>query len=399
MAGLLTRILWRSHPRWQLIAGSGGFLLGLLLMMMAVHVYVSLTQIMKSRSEGGHQYEYLTITKPVSAVNSLSMISKSFGADFNKRELDAISKQSFVEDFSPVTISRFRVQSDLPEEFGFYMDLYFEAVPDRFLDTIPETWGWQEGDTLPIIFSRDALDVYNFNMTMMYDMPQISAETIMTRVFDITISGKGRQQTLHSHVVGFSYRYPSILAPESFVQWANERFGDREKAVSKVIIAVQDAANPEIKKWLDENSYQANTEKTGRQSFRALAKLTYSIAGLIGALFLILSLVIFVITLQLLLTQSQTEVSRLIELGYTPRFLLIHVLRQFLRTIVFVGIIALGGYILAGFALESFFTSKGLTGTTPINWASLLTLGILIFIALAISRWALGRFMRTLYHH
>ncbi len=119
---------------------------------------------------------------------------------------------------------------------------------------------------------------------------------------------------------------------------------------------------------------------------------------MIGGLFLVLSLVIFVITLQLLLSQSQTEVARLIELGYTPRYLLVHVLRQFLRTIVFVAVVALVGYLLGGFALESFFTSKGLTGTTPVAWLSLLTLVVLVIAALLISRWALGRFMRTLYH-
>lgn len=398
MARLLTRILWRSHPRWQLLAGGGGFLLGLLLMMLAVHVYISLNKVMNRHDEGAHQYEYLIITKPVSTLNSLSLLSKSLGAGFNQRELNAIAEESLVKDMAPVKANGFDIQSNLSEDFDFYADLYFEAVPDRFLDTIPENWGWTEGDTLPIMLSKDWLDIYNFNVTMMYDMPQLSPETIRSMIFRVVVMGKGQRQAFPAQVVGFSYRLPSVLVPLDFLEWANDQYGYEQPTIGKVLIAVEDAASPEVKKWLEQKNYQASTEKTGRQSFRAMAQLVFSISGLIGLLFVILSLVIFVITLQLLLSQSKTEVARLIELGYTPGYLLRHVLRQFWRTLLLVGILAFVGYVLAGFGLQAFFDDKGLSGISVIAWASLSTLLVLLLLAFVVSRLALGRFMRTLYH-
>lgn len=335
MAKLMQQILWQRQKKSQLLAAGTGLALGLAFIMLAVQLFVS-TQLTLSPERGQKsQYEYLILNKPVSGLNSLSLLSKRFGAAFKPYELTELKEQPFVEDVAAFTTNQFSISSNLQEEMGMYADLFFEAVPDAFLDTLPSNWGWQEGETfLPVIMNKDWLDLYNFNVAMMYNLPQLSEESVKEMNFKVRVSGKGRSQSFRSQVIAFSYRLPSLMIPLSFMEWANAEFGEEEDGIYKIIIAVEDAADPDLKEYLAQKGFETNTEKTGRQSFKAVAQMTATLIGVIGVLFTLLSILVVTVTLQLLISRAREELDMMITLGYAPDMVSRSMLQQASRLLM-----------------------------------------------------------------
>lgn len=335
MGQLLQAILWQRQKKRQLVAAGTGLALGMAFVLLAMQLYLSTRQTFSAEQRPESQYEYLILNKPVSGLNSLSLLSKRFGAAFKPYEWNALAEQPFIVDVAPFTTNQFSISSNLQEEMGMYADLFFEAVPDAFLDTLPPDWGWEEGDTfLPVIMNKDWLDLYNFNVAVMYNLPQLSEESVKELNFRVRVAGQGQTKLFSSKVVAFSYRLPSLMIPLSFMEWGNKNFGEKEDGIYKLMVAVEDAADPDLKAYLQEKGFEANTEKTGRQSFRAIAQATASLIGVIGALFILLSILLVTITLQLLISRAKDEVAMMIILGYAPTQVQSSLLRQAARLLV-----------------------------------------------------------------
>lgn len=350
MAKLMQQILWQRQKKRQLLAAGTGLALGLAFIMLAVQLFVSTQLTLAPDPTQESRYEYLILNKPVSGLNSLSLLSKRFGAAFKPYELSALEQQPFVVDVAPFTTNQFSISSNLQEEMGMYADLFFESVPDTFLDTVPESWGWQEGDSfLPVIMNKDWLDLYNFNVAMMYNLPQLSEESVKEMQFRVRVSGKGRSQTFSSRVVAFSYRLPSLMIPLSFMQWANTEYGEKAAGIYKLIIAVEDAAHPDLKAYLAEKGIETNTEKTGRQSFQAIAQLAATLVGVIGILFTLLSILVVTVTLQLLISRAKDELELMLTLGYDPPAVSRSLLRQ--TSILLLPSLLTGAALFVGAAL------------------------------------------------
>ena len=67
---------------------------------------------------------------------------------------------------------------------------------------------------------------------------------------DIRIAGNGSQDLLKGHIVGFSDRLNTILVPEAFMQWANEKYGERKAAnPSRLILEVHNPADERIAQY------------------------------------------------------------------------------------------------------------------------------------------------------
>jgi len=61
----------------------------------------------------------------------------------------------------------------------FSTDIFLEAIDNDFIDTIPPSFIWKEGDNLvPIIVSSDYLELYNTVFAPSRDLPQISESTV-----------------------------------------------------------------------------------------------------------------------------------------------------------------------------------------------------------------------------
>jgi hypothetical protein len=351
---ILLKVLWSKSRQWNFMVAGAGFVLGLVIIMISVQLYTDLNLLIKKQNRGNHRYDYLILNKEVSAINALNAFSGNMGAQFSKKEIEDLQKQPFIEAMSPVIINEFPVSSDLPEKMNMYADLFFESVPDAFMDTLPPNWKWDETKGfLPVIMSKEWLNLYNFNVANMYGLPQLSEEGLQSIEINLVIGSGYNKRNLKAKIAGFSYRLPSLMVPVSFMEWANKNYGNKPQQTHKVIIAVQDASSGELKKYLKKKHFQANVEKLFSESFREIASIAYSIAFIVGGLFALLAILVFIMSLQLLLNRGKTEVQLAIDLGYRPHTVNKVLTTHFAKYLVFTFIFSLLLFFACFFLLKN----------------------------------------------
>lgn len=341
-------ILWSQHRKRQLWLAGIALAVGMGFIMAAIWLGMAAWQKVRPADEERGALEYLIINKPVSALNSLSFMSKKMGAAFKPYELEALREQPFIVRADPFVANQYDINSNLQEQLGMVADLFFEAVPTAYLDTVPPNWDWQPGDALvPVIMNKDWLDLYNFNVAVMYNLPQLSASSLQKMTFDVRISGNGQSASFKSKVMAFSYRMPSLMVPASFMTWANEHYSQTKPPMHRIILATPDASAPALTSYLAAKGFEANTEKTGRQSFRTIAFATSSVAAVLGMLFTVLALGVLILTLRLLISQSKEEITLMITLGYAHLRLQKAMIKQ-LAPLVVLGFLAGSGLFAIG---------------------------------------------------
>lgn len=110
-------------------------------------------------------------------------------------------------------------------------ELFFESVPDEFVDVSLKDWKYDEGSReVPIILPRTYINMYNFGFAQSRSLPKISDGLIGMIDFRIYIHGNGHQDEYKGNVIGFSNRLNTILVPQKFMDWSNKYYSPAEKS-------------------------------------------------------------------------------------------------------------------------------------------------------------------------
>ena len=147
-------------------------LVGMLIILLGIQFYAD-TQAVYNGEDSFMTSDYLIVNKKVGTVTSL--LGKS--NNFSEQELEEIKKQDFVEKIGFFTPSAFDVAAsfNLDGMAKFSTEMFFESVPDEFIDVQAKGWGFEEGDKLiPIILPRNYLDLYNFGYAQSRSLPKLS---------------------------------------------------------------------------------------------------------------------------------------------------------------------------------------------------------------------------------
>jgi hypothetical protein len=367
----LKKLLWSHLPRFQLWGAGVGACLGLLLVLAAVQVSIDFRKILQPNAEGNQQF--LQINKRVSFLNTLAGAST-----FSEEEVEEWEDQPYVRSVGAFTSNNFRVSAASPS-LGFYTELFFEAVPDRYLDVESPGFRWREGeDELPIVLSRDYLALYNFGFAPAQGLPQFSPGTIRKVKFDIYLGTGANRKRFTGRIVGFSDRFNSILVPQSFMDWANQNWGDgTSKAPSRLLLEVTDPNHPDLRKALESNNLEVSSGQMIGQQVVSLFRLSTGLLILVGLIILLLSFFIFFLNFRLLVARSRLEIRRLLELGYTTQVLSGVLSRKMGVFYIWIGAIALLGIIFLHILLAKWMATQGFEIRKRIHWLPLL-LGIII---------------------
>jgi len=239
---LLKRVLGSPRGRGQALLAIFGFVLGLILLLGSLNLALGIHRA--TRRDAEHA-EYLVVNKQVTMTGMLTYIRPTF----TESEIEELREQPFVQEVGEFTSNHFQVSAvpasvegapsdqertepgdGVGMELPLYTDLFFESVPDRFLDVQPDNWEWSSDSRyLPIIMSREFLNLYNFAFALAQGLPQIP-ESMLDRVGGrVTVSGKGGERTMQARVVGLSDRIPSIIVPVEFMRWANREIAEEEQ--------------------------------------------------------------------------------------------------------------------------------------------------------------------------
>lgn len=288
-------------------------LIGMVVILAGVQIYSDLKPIL-SGDEAIIGNDYVVVTHPVTRVG---INTTSFSTD----DIEELQNQEFVNSVGRFTSSQFEVDGSIV--FGgrrLSTMLFFESIPDEFIDAIPDTWGFTEGDTtIPIILPRNYLNLYNFGFSSTQKLPQITETMVKSVNLGIELSGNGHTNEFTGRVAGFSDRINTILVPEAFMSWANGYYANvATDSPTRLILEVANPSDPNLLEFLEVNDYvlESKPAESGKALF--MLKVCVAIIVVIGVIFSLLSIIILTLSIHLLLQKNITKLETLTLIGYTP---------------------------------------------------------------------------------
>lgn len=307
---------------------------GTVLLLLSVMIWWNFKEILQGKHDDDSLGStFLTISKEVTDDN----MGKPRTTLFTYTEIDALNSLPQVTDVGVLTANRFPVYATLSARLGFSTEMFLEAVPDRFIDSKPIDWAWQPGSSrVPIIISSDFLNLYNYGFALSQGLPQLSKTSIKSLAFDLVIGKGPNAEIFTANVVGFSDRISSVLVPQSFIDYGNQKLApDMVTMPSRLIIKVTDPSNEQFVKFLSSRGYSTNGELLRWNKLRRVVDAVSSATGLLAVLLMVIGAMVFILFIELTVARAQESLKLLLTLGYSPRYLSVFMLKRFVPLLVF----------------------------------------------------------------
>jgi hypothetical protein len=336
---------------------AAGFALGLFVLFAAIRFSADVIAILHPQGRNADSH-YIVINKKVNLRHTLGLGKTAFRPE----EIEHLRQQDFVKDVGPIVTTNFAVAGAVRLGIsGLQSELFFEAVDDRFLDTRPAGWHWQEGDTqIPAILARDFLALYNFGYAAAKGLPQFTEATLGVLEAQVLCSGEV-QQAFTGKIVGFSDRFATILVPMTFMNWANAQIGRKAAPpVARVILEIETGKSEAAEEFLADQSYETNREKLPLKRVARSLQVMLIIVSVFGGVLILVSVLSLVLLIQLIISQARQELRLLHQLGFDDSFLAYTYLTVILPVIAGSFVLAAAGVLALGFALQEVMTKAGL---------------------------------------
>ena len=316
------RLVWKLLRRHISLPQLAGFflanLLGMVIVLMSLQFYRDVKPIF-SEEDGFIRPDYLILSKRISSLGAIGLGSTN---TFSQRDIDELTSQPFAKRVGAFTASQYKVSCSMGIEglAQIGTEMFFESVPDAFVDVDLTKWHFSPEDgVVPIILPKTYLAIYNFGFAQSQNLPKLSEGVIGMVEMTISMRGNGLNEYLKGRVIGFSSRLNTILAPESFVRWSNERYApDAEDEPSRIILEVSNPADDAIVHYINEKGYEMEDDKldAGRMTF--FLRLVSGIVMLVGLLISLLSFYILMLSIYLLVEKNTEKMRTLLLIGYSP---------------------------------------------------------------------------------
>ena len=309
------KILWKDNSRIHLFWAFLGTLAGFVLLLSGMQFYENIRGVLQANSDLLDP-EYIVINKKVGIGQTLGFS----GTGFSEEEISEIAAQPFAESVAPFITNLFPVSAYTRNERfpDFYTDLFFEAIPDEFIDVKSEDWKWEVGqEYIPIIMPQEYLNLYNFGFAQSQSLPQIPKEVISMVNFKVRLRGKYERPDFPGKIVGFSNRINSILVPYDFLTWANEKYGYKDEyAPSRVVVVADDPTDPAIMQFIEKKGYETIKERLKSSRLNIILKFIISFLVTIASIIIGLAFLVFFLGLQLMISRSSEKIRKLDRLGF-----------------------------------------------------------------------------------
>jgi hypothetical protein len=301
---------------------------GFALLLVAVLIWWNFQQILDGKaSDDSLGSTFLTVSKRVTNAN----MGRPEQTVFSQTEIGALRKAPEVEDLGIVQAVKPKafMSITIAQGAGMSTIMVLESVPDRFMDVKAGNWSWKPGSPdVPIILSSSFLSLYNYAFAPSQGLPQLSEESIRMIPLKLEIGDEATGQRFSAHIVGFSDRITSVLVPESYVNAMNSASG--ESPASRIILKVKDPSSSEFAAFLETRGYVTNSEMLRWSRMRAVVQSVALVTGLFAIVLLGISVLVFVLFIELTIARAKDSVSLLQQLGYSPDMLRRFLMKRFM---------------------------------------------------------------------
>lgn len=390
---LISKLLKKNTSPARIAGFAVSNFIGLLIVAGAVMFYVDSRGLWADEDNFIHT-DYLVINKKVT---SASTLGGNATTQFTSKEIADIEAQPWVRRVGEFSSCDFRVYASVSQGGrGMETALFFESVPDGFVDVPAGDWRYTEGDpVVPVIIPKDYLTLYNFGFAGSAGLPQLSEQLIGGIPLQLYMRSEdgSRSMSLEGRIAGFSNRLNTVLVPDAFMRYANSRLGEGDGGTaSRLIIDVSSPGDVAIDEYLKQHSFEVAGDKSG-SSAAFLLKVVTGIVMAIGALIKLLSVFVLMLSISLLMEKNRTVIHRLLMLGAPLRKVGSPYCSMIVISCVAAWMLALAALI----ALRSFYLSalEGLGASAPgLLWA-IITGTILTIIVVAVNLIAVDRKVKS----
>ena len=396
MNRLVNKLLGRHINGWQLAGFVLANLLGMAIVLIAVQFFCDVKPLLTAGDSFMRQGQ-VVITKRVNSIGTLTGSSPAF----RDSEIAELQQQPFVQDVASYTPAMFGVFASVGRgTMRFSTEMFFESVPDDYLDIDLSKWKYTPGsDRVPIIVPRAYLNLYNFGFASSQGLPTIS-ENIVEHV-DIQLQLSGTRETIQltGHVVAFSRVLNTILVPQAFMDDMNSRLSpDRQPSAARLIIRTDNPADERIAAYLNEHNYDTEANDADASRLSAFFRLVTSAVMAIGLVITILSFYVLLLSIFLLLQKHTEKIDNLLLIGYSSSM----VARPFhLLTIGLNLIVLVGAFVIVAIVRFWYLPLFGelYTRFEPSAFVPTLLTGLVIFALVSlINFFAIRRKVRQIWH-
>ena len=315
-------LVWKLLRQHISIAQLAGFffanLFGMFIVLLGLQFYNDVKPLF-SQEDGFLKPEYLIVSKRISGV---SVLGAGESCSFSERDIQDITSQPFCKSVGAFTASQYRVVCSLGMKGVAQMgtDMFFESVPDRFVDTDLSQWKFDpEEGVIPIVLPRTYLAIYNFGFAQSQSLPKISEGIVGMIDMVVVLRGNGQEERLKGKVIGFSSRLNTILVPESFIQWSNAKFApEADLAPNRLIVEVNNPTDDAIVKYINEHNLELENDKLDAGKATYFLRVVTVLVMCIGMLISVLSFYILMLSIYLLVQKNTEKLRNLLLIGYSP---------------------------------------------------------------------------------
>ena len=354
--------------------GYAGLAVGVILLLCCVQMYINIDQLLQDKNPRKNGFDFVSVTKTVTNDN--------MGKDnrFTPADLEDFKKQPFITDLAPLRGNEFRVKASAGNIVAFSTDIFFEAIKNDFIDTLPASFSWQPGQTsVPLMISADFLEMYNV-FAPSYELPQLSPATVgAVNVIMECYAPDGTIVKFPAHIVALSDRINSVLVPESFLEWSNKMFSvTPPQPPSHIYIKTVDANSTALQKYLEEKNYRVNKDRTKFGRIKTTLQAVVAGLGGLAILVVLLSVLLFSFYLQLMISRSKDNLRLLLTLGYSPLWLSRTVAKKWIPVYAVIILVALAATEFFQYLFQRNFLA-GQDKLSPYIHLYVMVLAVLLF--------------------
>lgn len=325
----------------------------------------------------------IIVQKKVSNSSTLKLTR----TDFSENELKKIKAESFIRDVKPLISNNFDVSFETNDPLvpRFRSDVFIQTVDPEFLDVKNINWKWKEGDEfVPIIMPREFLVMLNTFMSAS-GIPQVSDDLAMDIKFKFTLSNEdnSKKEWVDARIIGFTNEVSSLLVPETFMVYGNNKFSDgKEQKITQIMISGEESEFGLVEELLNKRGLESKNAQMVVGRLKSMVGTLFLVVLGISVIAVFVSGLVLIQYMQLLMSRNAYEVRTLLRIGYPPKEIIQKFFFNFVKIFGIVSTIGLSVFFVFKFFLDEMFESGGLYIDTGITFGSIgaLLLAYLIFI-------------------
>jgi hypothetical protein len=384
---MLRKLLFQHQDKRQLIIAVVGAFMGMTFLITSIHYLIKVNDFGKGADILGPNT--VIVQKKVSSFNTLNIAKP----DFSLSEIEQMKKEPFIMDVKPVESNNFNITIETadPAVPRFRGDIFIQTVDPDFLDVKSKEFRWKQGDTLvPILMPRDLLVMMNMFMGSK-GMPQISDELAKDIHFKFCMKNDTVKEYISCQIIGFTNDVPSVLVPQSFMNWANNRFApDAEQKITQIMISGKENEFGLVEQMLKERHLESKNAQVAIGRLKSTVGTLILVVLGISVIAVFLSGLVLIQYLQLLLSKNLYEVRTLMRLGHHPNSLVKNFFVYFSKVFGIIGILSLVSFIGFKLFLDSLLKDGGLYIDTSLSFLSIFAL-VLAYCLFALASYLSAR--------